>query len=237
MKATAWEFRHRSLIIGTVYALGFSLSGVQPITAGRWVARLFTGTPVPAGADRVAFGVATLVVAGAAALRTWGTSYLGRSAVYDAKVRTESLVADGPYRFVRNPLYLGTILLGAGIGSAASPIGWLVLVTGLWVVHRRLVGREETYLLERHGDAYRRYRTAVPRLLPALGPRVPASGAGPDWRAGWRGEADMWCLAAGVGSAAVTLSMVPFEVCVGVGLLLLALESRRARRPEAGKGA
>lgn len=233
MKATAWEFRHRSLMIGFVYALGFSLTAVQRTTTGRWVAGLLFGRPVPASAERGAFGVAALLVATAAALRTWGTAYLGRSVVYDPRVRTEALMADGPYRFVRNPLYLGTILLGAGIGAAASPIGWLVLAIGLWVVHRRLIGREEAQLLERHGEAFRRYRSAVPRLLPALRPGVPASGARPDWSAGWRAEADIWCLAAGMGAGAATLSMVPFEIFVALGLLLLVLESRRAKRREA----
>jgi hypothetical protein len=46
----------------------------------------------------------------------------------DSRVHTERVLADGPYRYVRNPLYLGNILMATGIGLMASRIGFLVLV-------------------------------------------------------------------------------------------------------------
>src|SRR5262250_2812371 len=49
-------------------------------------------------------GAALLGVA--AMLRTWASAYLHAEVVYASEVKTEALVADGPYRRVRNPLYL-----------------------------------------------------------------------------------------------------------------------------------
>ncbi len=38
------------------------------------------------------------------------------------------MVIDGPFRFTRNPLYIGNVSLAAGIGVVATPFGWLLLV-------------------------------------------------------------------------------------------------------------
>jgi hypothetical protein len=149
-------------------------------------------------------------------------------------VRSEALVADGPYRFVRNPLYLGTLLLGVGLGVAASPLGWAVLVIGLSFEVLRLAVREEGMLRERHGEAFRRYARAVSRFLPSLRPRVPPAGVRPDWRDGWLAEADLWCLAVAMGAAAVTLSIVPSELLVGLGLALRWAVSRRSTGGSSG---
>lgn len=234
MKATSWEFRHRGLVIILVYVVAFSLYAVQPTSAAVGLARVLGGGADAGAALRFVLAGATLLLVVAAALRTWGTAYLGRSTVYASTVRSEALVADGPYRFVRNPLYLGTLLLGVGLGVAASPLGWAVLVVGLSFEVRRLVVREEDLLLERHGDVFRRYVRSVSRFLPSLRPRLPASGVRPHWREGWLAEADLWCLAAAMATAAVTLSIVPAELLVGLGLVLRWAVSRRSTGPSGG---
>ena len=65
----------------------------------------------------------------AALVRTWASAYLHSSVVYAAEVKTASLVADGPYRQVRNPLYFGNVLMVIGIGSMMSRV---VLCWRLW---------------------------------------------------------------------------------------------------------
>lgn len=232
MKATEWEFRHRGLLIGLVYVAAFSLYAIQRVPAAEWLASRLGGTPAPDWAYRIVFAGAALVLALAGTLRVWGTAYLGRSVVYDPRVRTEALVADGPYRYVRNPLYLGTLLIGVGLGVLAPPVGWAVLVGGLWLVIQRLVGREEAVLLERHGEAFRRYRRAVPRLVPAPRPRLRSTGAAANWRAAWLEEGNFAFLVAAMASAAVTLEALPFEVAVCAGALFTLTVSRRSRPPE-----
>ena len=77
-----------------------------------------------------------------------------------------ALVTTGIHGLSRNPIYIGMLLLYAGIGIAArSP--W-VLVLGLPLViilHFGVVAREETYLEQRFGDAYRAYKARVRRWL------------------------------------------------------------------------
>lgn len=77
-----------------------------------------------------------------------------------------SLVTDGPYRFSRNPMYVGFTLLYLGIAlryGSLWPLLFLPLV--LSVMHFGVIVREEAYLERRFGDAYREYRRRVNRWL------------------------------------------------------------------------
>jgi protein-S-isoprenylcysteine O-methyltransferase Ste14 len=140
-----------------------------------------------------ALGAAAVIAA--AALRTWAAAYMSSRVVHDERVRDHRLVADGPYRHLRNPLYLGTILVAFGIGLIASRTGFLVLLSAITFFQYRLTRREETALLLTQGESYRRYLAGVPRMVPSLRPRVPASGAKPQWGQAIRGELFMWAYA------------------------------------------
>jgi len=77
-----------------------------------------------------------------------------------------ALVVRGPYRWTRNPIYLGLALVSAGIAVAANAV-WplLMLPVVLTLVRRRVIEREEQYLERTFGREYRRYRDRVPRWL------------------------------------------------------------------------
>ena len=77
-----------------------------------------------------------------------------------------ALVVDGPYRYTRNPLYLGMTLLYAGIALGANS-AWILglLVPLLIVLHYGVIFREEAYLERKFGDAYRAYKATVRRWL------------------------------------------------------------------------
>jgi protein-S-isoprenylcysteine O-methyltransferase Ste14 len=77
-----------------------------------------------------------------------------------------ALVVRGPYRWTRNPIYLGLALVSAGIAVAANAV-WplLMLPVVVTVVRRRVIEREEQYLENTFGREYRRYRDRVPRWL------------------------------------------------------------------------
>jgi protein-S-isoprenylcysteine O-methyltransferase Ste14 len=78
-------------------------------------------------------------------------------------------VAAGPYRYVRNPMYVGAfgILVGAGlIIQSPSVIGLAILF--LVLTHLLVVLYEEPSLTRRFGETYRRYKSAVHRWLPEL---------------------------------------------------------------------
>ena len=77
-----------------------------------------------------------------------------------------SLVLEGPYRFTRNPMYVGMTLLQVAIGLALG-IAWVVVgaALSLTVVHFAAVLPEERYLEEKFGEDYRQFCARVHRYL------------------------------------------------------------------------
>jgi protein-S-isoprenylcysteine O-methyltransferase Ste14 len=187
------------------------LGGLNSPLANRWI--------------RAILAAGVLIVTLAALVRSWAEAYLHSSVVHDSKLHSDRLVADGPYRRIRNPLYLGNILLAVGLGLMASRTGFLVLVVATVPFVYRLILREEASLLESQGDSYRRYIEAVPRLWPSLRPRVPAGGGRPNWVDGCAGETFMWSFAIGMAVFDVTLRLMHFWIIMGAGFAIYALQA------------
>jgi protein-S-isoprenylcysteine O-methyltransferase Ste14 len=79
---------------------------------------------------------------------------------------TTTIVDTGPYRFTRNPIYLGIFLGLVGLAIAFDSLWPLVtLVPFTLVIRYGVVAREEAYLERKFGHAYRRYRSRVRRWL------------------------------------------------------------------------
>ena len=238
LTATEFEFRHRFWLIGLVFSLGFSLYTVDHVNVVQYVIDRSVGShsPLADGLARSLFALAALCVLGAVLLRTWAAAYLRTSVVQDPGVRTEAIVADGPYRHLRNPLYLGGILVAVGFGFLASRAGFVVIVAGLALFFFRLIGLEETRLAREQGDRYREFCRRVPRMWPALRPRVPSSGLEPKWRQAFLGESFMWGVFLAIAAFAVTLRIVITWIVLGLVLGLTvaigALDSKRKARRE-----
>ena len=83
--------------------------------------------------------------------------------------RNAEFVDRGPYRYVRNPMYSGILMIGPSLGLALGT--WLLplAATVLFAILARRTGIEEKYLIERFGDRYRTYMTRVGRFFPRLG--------------------------------------------------------------------
>ena len=79
---------------------------------------------------------------------------------------TTTIVQSGPYRFSRNPMYVGMagILFGVSV-CLGSPLFLVALVAALAITHFGVVLPEEHYLEALHGDAYRRYKMSVRRWV------------------------------------------------------------------------
>ncbi len=240
MRASEFEFRRRGWFFFALFLLTFGSYALQPVNSAEWLLRVTGRVAPPAwgGAGRCIFALGALLIGLGAWLRTWGTAYLHKEVVRDKVVRADRLVADGPYRFVRNPLYLGNILLAIGFAPMAPPLGAVVLVGGMVFLVLRLIGREEAALLEKQGEAYREYFARVPRLWPALRPRVPPGLAEPHWGQAWAAEIWMWILAVAAAVFAITLEAGLFDGIVWSGLavyfLVRAWMVRRARPRSAG---
>jgi protein-S-isoprenylcysteine O-methyltransferase Ste14 len=148
------------------------------IKVGDWLFRHRTALPLPIAA--AILGLRTgeappsilLLVVGVGItmigelIRLWGVHHIG------AISRTRSdrlgpLIDTGPFALIRNPLYVGNILLWVGFAVTARLL-WLapVVVLLLGAEYHAIVKWEESLLASRLGDAYRSYTDRVPRWLP-----------------------------------------------------------------------
>jgi len=229
VRASDFEFRNRFWVISGLFFAAFGCYTIDHRNAAQLFARL-VGQDTRFGVQLV-FGIGALLAFLAAWIRTWASAYLHSSVVKDVRLHSDRLVADGPYRHLRNPLYLGTVLLGTSFGLMASPTGFVVLVVGLTYFVLRLIAREEAELETAQGAAYRRYVRAVPGLVPAFGPRVEASGSRAEWRQAFIGEAMMWIFALGCLLFAFTLNqwiLYAFVVAGFIGYFPVRRASRKA---------
>jgi protein-S-isoprenylcysteine O-methyltransferase Ste14 len=117
------------------------------------------------------FAGAALVLAGLA-LRLWAAGLLDKDG---------PLCTDGPYRYLRHPLYLGSVIGAAGFAVMMHVIwGWLVILPLFLLLYTAQVFAEERHLRSLYGPAHAEFAAAVPLLLPWPG-RV-AHAQGRPWR-------------------------------------------------------
>ncbi len=189
MRASAIEFRLRMLIQVVIVVLGFWAPWIQAFDLGRRVSLLewLALELSRAGVLRFTLSAPAVILLGAfiaglgAVLRVWGTAYLGYSTVHHGQMQAGALVADGPYRYVRNPLYLGSWCMMAAISLLMPPTGALFTMTLVTLFYLRLVLGEEAFLASSWGEPYRQYLRAVPRLFPRLRTSLAPAGNKPHW--------------------------------------------------------
>ncbi len=120
---------------------------------------------LPAGVPARWLGAAVFAIA--LALFCWAIATITRAGSnVPSTLPTTTIVANGPYRFGRNPIYLGMCLALIGLAIAFGDLWLLVMLVPFWLVIRfGVVAREEAYLERRFGDTYRDYRARVRRWL------------------------------------------------------------------------
>jgi protein-S-isoprenylcysteine O-methyltransferase Ste14 len=114
---------------------------------------------------RIAAGVA--IVAAGMAMMAAGHRAMSRHGTNVNPLRpTTALVTDGVFRYTRNPLYVGVSVALCGIALIFA-LDWVLvlIVPAFMLLHFAVVRREERYLEQKFGDAYRLYRARVPRYL------------------------------------------------------------------------
>lgn len=84
--------------------------------------------------------------------------------------KNEALATSGPYAYTRNPLYLGSLLIGIGF-ALASRSAWIVivLVVIFFAIYVPVIRSEETFLREKFPE-FADYAKKVPRMLPRITP-------------------------------------------------------------------
>ena len=115
-------------------------------------------------------GVGALLVGLGIAVRLWSAGYVGGC-------KKRRIVTDGPYRFIRNPLYAGSFLIAAGMcllgGSWTAALVALLLFAALF---HATVAVEEHTLETWFGEEYLSYVRRVPRYVPAFVAPAPCDG-------------------------------------------------------------
>jgi protein-S-isoprenylcysteine O-methyltransferase Ste14 len=114
--------------------------------------------------------VATLIAG--AMLAAIGLLIRGAAAGYLQK--NAKLTTSGPYAYTRNPLYLGSSLLAAGLLVAGNNwIAAVLVVAYVAIFYPAVIRFEADYLRKLHGAAYDKYAVNVPLFLPRLTPAFP----------------------------------------------------------------
>jgi protein-S-isoprenylcysteine O-methyltransferase Ste14 len=131
--------------------------------AGGWgLQRL---APVPLGPPLPELGMA--VIFAALALIGWALLVLVKAGNDPRPDKPDSsMVEAGPFRFSRNPIYLGFLVAVAGFALRWGDLwGWVALAASHLMLDRLVVAREEAYLATRFGAAYAAYRRRVRRWV------------------------------------------------------------------------
>ncbi len=186
MKASPFEFRIRFLTHTLIFALGFwapwnYLLHADSVGANAHLWGYLSAVLSETGIVSITTAFNLLLFLGiafafaGAGLRIWGSAYLGAGIVQDGAMHA-GVVAAGPYRHVRNPLYLGTFLHTLALALLMPRTGAIFAVILIAFVQIRLILGEEAFLTARTGPPYTAYEALVPRLWPSLKPRTVASG-------------------------------------------------------------
>lgn len=189
MRASAIEFRLRMAIMAVIISVGAWSPWIDATGSARRISLLEwlplelsrTGLASFTFATPLVIVLASLIAALGATLRVWGAAYLGPGTVNSMGMKAGAVMADGPFRYVRNPLYIGSVFMVAAITFILPPSGALFVVVLLAVFLLRLIVAEEAFLTRQLGEPYQAYMRAVPRLIPRLRTILPATGLKPHW--------------------------------------------------------
>ncbi len=195
-------FRFRRAMLFLIFALGFwapweRLAGNRPGTTWLFLAGVLAryGLLPIAYASIAVMGAAIVAALLGAILRTWAAAYLGTGVVWSSELHGERIVASGPYRYFRNPLYAGLWLNTLAVAILMPPGGAIFAVVAVAALSLALTGAEERRLRVEGGEAYAEYARRVPRFFPALRPRIAKRNDKPHWRSGFLGEFYFWGVA------------------------------------------
>ena len=84
----------------------------------------------------------------------------------DYRKSTATIISSGPFYYSRNPVYLSLTMLNIGIAFVVDSF-WIIIMTipAVLIIHYAVILKEETYLIKKFGDEYRRYMSSVRRWI------------------------------------------------------------------------
>jgi protein-S-isoprenylcysteine O-methyltransferase Ste14 len=98
-------------------------------------------------------------------LRVWAVGHAGHE-TRQVRIAVSRLATSGPFRYTRNPIYIGNLLIALGL-ALVSRTAWVALAYPplLFLQYHFIIRYEEEYLEHRFGDEYRAFRERTPRYI------------------------------------------------------------------------
>lgn len=107
------------------------------------------------------------------AIRLWAVSWAGSETRTTGTIGGTFLIISGPYSFVRNPLYVGNILMYTGLGIMSNALFPYLQIAGFIffvIQYLIIINEEEKYLSKTFGAEFENFKSKVPKFLPRLIP-------------------------------------------------------------------
>jgi len=126
-------------------------------------------------------------------LRLWGVAIAGSETRTTGPVGGTYLITKGPFAYVRNPLYLGNMLMYTGIGIMSNALfPWLALAALAWFAlqYGLIVSLEEEVLAGKFGEEFAAYKRGTPRFIPGFRKYSGGTHEQPplEWKSGFASE-------------------------------------------------
>ena len=156
----------------------------QPFDLRRFIFRMRSYTPIPflivmvvfARPTAASLAVGLVILLLGEGLRFWGVSIAGAETRTTGTVGGTYLITNGPFAFVRNPLYLGNFGICLGLMLVANDAWVYALgIAFFFGQYFFIIRAEEAFLRERFGAAFDEFCAKVPRWVPRLSPAYPGS--------------------------------------------------------------
>ena len=218
-------YRRRDAVFGIIYGIGFGVGANVSVAMYGTYRSLLDRIAAHFGTAGFLSALAVMLALTAAcfALRVWGSSYLQARRVWNDDSLTDALVIAGPFRFTRNPLYLGNVLMAISIGAFAPLWGWVAIVVLTIAFVIALIHWEERGLRERYGERFAAYCANVPMLVPGFRHAAASAPVSPSLQEGLRGEVFVGCVFLGEIVALIqrgTQGLIVFAALFIAGMIL-----------------
>jgi len=119
----------------------------------------------PSQSESLIYLILAVLMAVVSLLRMWAGSVLTSLTVMSFPVRSNRLIIDGPYKLVRNPIYLADLIAMTGFALCFPPIGFLIPVL-FYSHYSQLIRFEEIAFQTKIGKNFHNYIKTTPRLIP-----------------------------------------------------------------------
>ena len=144
-------------------------------------ALLFHPRPIFGAHQREGAVASIMLVLLGLAGRAWAGGSAGRH-TREASIEAPRLATGGPFAYVRNPIYLSSIVLGLGMVLLLGDPWMAALYVGVFIfLYTSIVPAEEQFLRQQFPEEYARYCAHVPRIVPRLRPWPGARSQPFDW--------------------------------------------------------